>query len=57
MKHRACLGDRSNAYSLGKIEIHEDATVAQEVYICAGIRFQTPTLQLLTDDIIIQKCR
>ena len=56
MKHRACLGDRSNAYSLGKIEIHEDATVAQEVYMCTGTHdFKSPTLQLLTDDIIIQK--
>ena len=56
MKHRACLGDRSNAYSLAKIEIHEDATVAQEVYLCTGTHdFKSPTLQLVTEDIIIQK--
>jgi putative colanic acid biosynthesis acetyltransferase WcaF len=36
LHHRACLGDRANAYSLGEIEIHEDATVAQEVYLCTG---------------------
>jgi putative colanic acid biosynthesis acetyltransferase WcaF len=36
LHHRACLGDRANAYSLGKIEIHEDATVAQEAYLCTG---------------------
>jgi putative colanic acid biosynthesis acetyltransferase WcaF len=28
---RACVGDRANLYSLGEIEIHADATVAQEV--------------------------
>lgn len=33
---RAALGDRANAYSLGLIEIHEGATVAQEAYICTG---------------------
>lgn len=33
---RACLGDRANAYSLGKIEIGARATVAQEAYLCTG---------------------
>jgi putative colanic acid biosynthesis acetyltransferase WcaF len=33
---RACLGDRANAYSLGKIEIGARATVAQEVYLSTG---------------------
>ncbi len=36
MHDRACLGDRANAYSLGEIEIGARATVAQEVYLCAG---------------------
>ncbi|MGI8436631.1 MAG: DapH/DapD/GlmU-related protein [Chthoniobacterales bacterium] len=33
---RACLGDRANAYSLGKIEIGARAVVAQEVYLSSG---------------------
>ena len=36
MRHRACLGERSVAYSLGTIEIMEGATVAQEAYLCTG---------------------
>jgi len=36
LHHRATLGDRANAYSLGKIEIFEGATVAQEAYLCTG---------------------
>jgi putative colanic acid biosynthesis acetyltransferase WcaF len=56
MQHRACLGEYANAYSLGKIEILEGATVAQEAYLCTGTHdFNDHTLQLVTDDIIIQK--
>lgn len=33
---RACLGDRANAYSLGEIEIHARAIIAQEAYLCTG---------------------
>ncbi len=33
---RACLGDRTNVYSLGQIEIGPRATVAQEAYLCTG---------------------
>ncbi len=33
---RACLGDRANVYSLGRITVGARATVAQEVYLCAG---------------------
>ena len=56
MKHRSCLGDRSNAYSLGKIEILEGATVAQEVYLCTGTHdFEDPSLQLITKPITIGK--
>ena len=56
MRHRACLGERSNAYSLGKIEIQVGATVAQEAYLCTGTHdFQDPSLQLITKPIIIGK--
>jgi putative colanic acid biosynthesis acetyltransferase WcaF len=56
MKHRACLGEYTNAYSLGKIEIHEGATVAQEAYLCTGTHdFENPTMQLITEKIIIGK--
>ena len=52
---RAALGDRANAYSLGKIEIHEHATVAQEVYLCTGTHaFDSPTLSLITAPISIR---
>lgn len=51
---RAALGDRTNAYSLGKIEIHEHATVAQEVYLCTGTHaFDKSSMNLLTAPIII----
>ena len=54
MRHRACLGELANAYSLGKIEILEGATVAQEAYLCTGTHdFQDPTLQLITAPIKI----
>jgi len=33
---RSCLGDRANAYSLGKIEIGAFACIAQEAYLCTG---------------------
>lgn len=36
LHHRACLGDRAHAYSLGKIILHEGATIAQEAYLCTG---------------------
>ena len=54
MKHRACLGERANAYSLGKIEIQEGATVAQEAYLCTGTHdIHSPVFQLVTDKIEI----
>lgn len=56
MRHRSCLGDRSNAYSLGKIVILEGATVAQEAYLCTGTHdFKDPSLQLITKPITIGK--
>ena len=55
MKHRACLGDRANAYSLGRIEILEGATVAQEAYLCTGTHdFSDPALQLIVNKITIE---
>ena len=56
MQHRACLGERANAYSLGKIEIQEGATVAQEAYLCTGTHdFNDPSLQLIAKPITIGK--
>ena len=55
MKHRACLGERANAYSLGKIEISEGATVAQEAYLCTGSHdFSNQALQLIVKKITIE---
>jgi putative colanic acid biosynthesis acetyltransferase WcaF len=51
---RACLGDRANAYSLGKIEIGARATVAQEVYLSAGSHdFDKPEMPLVAGKITI----
>ena len=56
MEHRACLGERANAYSLGKIKIMEGATIAQEAYLCTGTHdFNAPNLQLVTKPITIGK--
>ena len=56
MKHRACLGENANAYSLGKIKILERATIAQEAYLCTGTHdFNDPSLQLITKPIIVGK--
>ena len=56
MQHRACLGECANAYSLGKIQILEGATVAQEAYLCTGTHdFKDPSLQLITKPIKIGK--
>ena len=55
MDHRACLGERANAYSLGRIEISEGATVAQEAYLCTGSHdFSDPALQLIVKKITIE---
>jgi putative colanic acid biosynthesis acetyltransferase WcaF len=56
MQHRACLGERANAYSLGKIDIQEGATIAQEAYLCTGSHdFNDPSLQLITKPITVGK--
>lgn len=55
LHNRAALGDRTNAYSLGEIIIHEQATVAQEAYICTGTHaFNKPEFNLITRPIIIE---
>ena len=54
LQDHACLGDRANAYSLGPIEIHPHATVAQEVYLCTGTHaFNQSAMNLITSPIII----
>ena len=56
MEHRACLGERANAYSLGKIKIMEGATIAQGSYLCTGTHdFNDSNLQLITKPITIGK--
>ena len=56
MHHRACLGERSVAYSLGTIEIMEGATVAQEAYLCTGTHdFNSSSFQLITQKITVEE--
>ena len=51
---RACLGDRTNAYSLAEIEIGARATVAQEAYLCtASHDFEQPGMPLTAAKITI----
>lgn len=51
---RAALGDRANVYSLGKITIHEGATIAQEAYLCTGTHaFNLAAKNLITAPITI----
>ncbi len=55
LHHRAAIGDRTTIYSLGKIEIHEGATVAQEAYLCTGTHaFNKPSQNLITAPVIIK---
>lgn len=54
--HRACIGDRANIYTLGKIEVKEEAIIAQEAYICTGTHaFDREAMNLITIPIIIGK--
>lgn len=54
MHDRACLGDRSHAYTLAPVVIEEGATVAQEAYLCTGTHdFVDPALPLVTQPITI----
>ena len=54
LHHRACLGDRANAYSLDRIVLHEGATIAQEAYLCTGTHdFTRSQLPLQTASIVV----
>jgi putative colanic acid biosynthesis acetyltransferase WcaF len=54
LHHRACLGDRTNAYSLAEIILHEGATIAQEAYLCTGTHdFGQPHIPLQTARIVV----
>jgi len=54
LHHRACLGDGAHAYALGRIELHEGATIAQEAYLCTGTHdFASPDLLLQTAPITV----
>ena len=54
LRDRACLGERSNAYSLGEIELGAGCTVAQEAYLCTGTHdFDHPDMPLQTAKITI----
>lgn len=53
---RACVGDRTNLYSLDRIVLHAGATVAQEAYLCCGTHeFSQPELPLLTAPIVVER--
>lgn len=53
---RCCLGDCANLYSLARIEVGENAVIAQEAYICTGTHdFEDPSLPLRTSRISIGK--
>ena len=55
LHHRACLGDRANAYSLDQITLHEEATIAQEAYLCTGTHdFTQEHIPLQTAPIIVE---
>lgn len=54
MHDKAALGDRANAYTLGRIVIGRGSTVAQEAYLCTGTHdFASPALNLITIPIVI----
>jgi putative colanic acid biosynthesis acetyltransferase WcaF len=54
LNHLSNVGDRTNLYSLGEIELGPKCVVAQEVYLCTGTHdFQDPTTPLATAKITI----
>lgn len=56
LHHLSCIGDRTNLYSLGEIEVGGGAVVAQEVYVCTGTHdFSDPGLELITKKVSIGK--
>ncbi|AHM62221.1 acyl transferase [Flammeovirgaceae bacterium 311] len=51
---RACISDRTNAYTLGTIEMLEHSTAAQEAYLCTGTHaFNEAAKNLITAPIIV----
>jgi putative colanic acid biosynthesis acetyltransferase WcaF len=58
LRDRACLGDGAWAYSLGRIDIGEEATIAQEAFLCTGTHdFSQPSMNLITAPIVVgPKC-
>ena len=56
LHHRACLGDRAHAYTLGRVVLHEHVTIAQEAYLCTGTHdFSDATLALQTAPIVVER--
>lgn len=54
LNHRASLGDGAWLYSLGEIEICEDATIGPDAFLCTGThQFNTPNRALQTAKICI----
>jgi putative colanic acid biosynthesis acetyltransferase WcaF len=55
LRHRACVGDRANLYSLGAIELGPGCVIAQEAYLCTGTHnFSQPDTPLLTAKITVE---
>lgn len=55
LHHRACVGDRTNLYSLDHITLEEGAVAAQEAYLCTGTHdFADPELPMLTAPIMVK---
>jgi putative colanic acid biosynthesis acetyltransferase WcaF len=54
MREGSSLGDRTNVYTLGPVEIGRDAVVAQEAYLCTGTHeFGDEKMNLVTAPIVI----
>lgn len=50
----ACVGDRTNLYSLDQIRLGRNCVVAQEAYLCTGTHdFSHDALPLLTAPIVV----
>lgn len=51
---RACVGDRTNLYSLDRITVRAGALIAQEAYLCTGTHdLQDAEWPLLTAPIVV----
>lgn len=51
---KSCVGDRTNLYALGEIELGTNCVVAQEVYLCTGTHdFNDPNMALVTAKISV----